>query len=151
MADFCNQCADGLDLPRGDLAGIVSAKEFREGKFGEALCEGCGKLVQVDHQGTRVDLLKPDMPPMPFPAVEDLNVEGWPYMRPPADIADDMLKRAVEAVNEITNSTFGSANAEWKRALAPLIVSHMTAQVAVMAIQHEVPMAAHVMDPGSIG
>jgi hypothetical protein len=51
MADFCKQCSIdifGEDL--GDLAGITTEQDEREGKAALVICEGCG-AIQVDRDG----------------------------------------------------------------------------------------------------
>lgn len=45
MADFCNQCADDLRLPRGDLKGLCE-QGYKVG----VICEDCG-ITWVDHNG----------------------------------------------------------------------------------------------------
>ena len=50
MADFCNQCAQVLDFPEGDLAGLLTAEDRGQGLVQFVLCEGCGPTI-VDHLG----------------------------------------------------------------------------------------------------
>jgi hypothetical protein len=56
MADFCNQCADAIGIPRGDLSNhhrpeIVPAEGHDASDYGwPALCEGCGSTL-VDREG----------------------------------------------------------------------------------------------------
>lgn len=45
MADFCNQCAEELDFPPGDMAGMCDRNECVA-----ALCEECGD-IRVDADG----------------------------------------------------------------------------------------------------
>ena len=53
MADFCNQCADDLGLPRGDMSGITTGADWTAGRAAIVLCEDCGP-IQVDPQGNCV-------------------------------------------------------------------------------------------------
>jgi hypothetical protein len=41
MADFCNQCADDIGLPRGDLAGLISKDKIGKDYVTLVICEGC--------------------------------------------------------------------------------------------------------------
>jgi len=59
MANFCNQCADELKFPNGDLAGLSTPEQTEQKLYCIVLCEGCG-TIQVDHLGNCIsdDCLK---------------------------------------------------------------------------------------------
>ena len=51
MADYCQQCSMRLfGHDAQDLARLC-----RPGETVWELCEGCGDLVEVDHEGRRID------------------------------------------------------------------------------------------------
>ena len=50
MADFCEQCAERLGLPSGDLKGITKKRDYKKGLSCVVICEGCGN-IQVDPDG----------------------------------------------------------------------------------------------------
>lgn len=50
MADFCNQCAEDLGLPKGDMKGIGDGTPLKEGYGWTALCECCGPCL-VNEEG----------------------------------------------------------------------------------------------------
>ena len=55
MADFCKQCSIklfGEDF--GDFKGITEQADWEAGMACIVLCEGCGGLIQVDPEGSRV-------------------------------------------------------------------------------------------------
>jgi len=55
MADFCQQCSIemfGEDF--GDLKGLSTKQDTKDGLYSSALCEGCGIAI-VDHAGICVD------------------------------------------------------------------------------------------------
>jgi len=49
MADFCEQCAAGLDFPN-DFAGATKLGDQMASLYALVLCEGCG-AIQVDWRG----------------------------------------------------------------------------------------------------
>ena len=56
MSDFCKQCSEyyfGEDF--NDLAGLVTVEQVAQGFAATVLCEGCGEIIQVNHEGVRVD------------------------------------------------------------------------------------------------
>ena len=59
MAEFCNQCAEELSLPKGDFARITSWLEHLKKVNAIVLCEGCG-FILVDHKGNRTIKLGED-------------------------------------------------------------------------------------------
>lgn len=50
MADFCNQCAEDMGFPHGDLAGITKPEDQMRHLYAVVLCEGCGP-IQVNKDG----------------------------------------------------------------------------------------------------
>lgn len=55
MADFCKQCSiDIFCEDFGDLKGLVTEEEVKEGFFAAVICEGCGFII-VDHLGVCKD------------------------------------------------------------------------------------------------
>jgi hypothetical protein len=52
MADFCYECAEKLfgNGENNDLAGLTTESQEVQGRYAEALCEGCGP-IQVDSAG----------------------------------------------------------------------------------------------------
>ena len=55
MADFCKACSlETFGEDFGDLAGLVSAQEDREGFVGCGICEGCGSFA-FHHDGSCAD------------------------------------------------------------------------------------------------
>lgn len=59
MADFCKQCAEELYFGTGDLAGLITEEEVKQGLGAVVLCEGCsiaGSLMtRVNHLGECID------------------------------------------------------------------------------------------------
>lgn len=52
MADYCKQCSERLfGFDGRDLAGLC-----KPGEVVLELCEGCGDFVEVDHEGSQVDI-----------------------------------------------------------------------------------------------
>lgn len=50
MADYCKQCSEAIFGRDGrDMADLC-----RPGETTWELCEGCGDLVEVDHEGVKV-------------------------------------------------------------------------------------------------
>lgn len=55
MADFCKQCSiDTFGKDHGDLAGLITEQDTKEGYGMWVLCEGCGP-AWVDHTGFRMN------------------------------------------------------------------------------------------------
>lgn len=51
MADFCRQCSVELfDADAGDLRGVTTDEEAKQGLYAVVLCEGCGPC-QVTKEG----------------------------------------------------------------------------------------------------
>ena len=51
MADFCKQCSiEIFGEDYGDLKGLSTDKDTKEGKYPVVLCEECGP-THVDHEG----------------------------------------------------------------------------------------------------
>lgn len=51
MADFCKECTEELfgDRLPSNVAGLC-----KEGEMTSILCEGCGEIIWVDHEGRKV-------------------------------------------------------------------------------------------------
>eukprot|EP00919_Chromeraceae_sp_WS-2016_P026760 GHVR01063610.1.p2 GENE.GHVR01063610.1~~GHVR01063610.1.p2 ORF type:complete len:115 (-),score=32.31 GHVR01063610.1:56-400(-) len=55
MADFCGECAiDTFGYDTRDMAGQTDAGTTEKGEFMAELCEGCGAMILVDHDGVRM-------------------------------------------------------------------------------------------------
>jgi hypothetical protein len=55
MADFCGECAvDTFGYNTGDMAGLTEPEHTERGEFMAELCEGCGTMILVDHNGVRM-------------------------------------------------------------------------------------------------
>lgn len=55
MAEFCKQCSiDTFGADYGDFAGLITQNESDRGLVAIVLCEGCGEMIYVDHEGSRV-------------------------------------------------------------------------------------------------
>ena len=55
MADFCKQCSiDMWGRDTGDLSGLITEAEVKEGYGAVVICEGCG-VIRVDHEGKRLE------------------------------------------------------------------------------------------------
>lgn len=55
MADFCGECSiDTFGYDTRDMAGLTEAENTEKGEFMAELCEGCGAMVLVDHNGVRM-------------------------------------------------------------------------------------------------
>jgi len=51
MTDLCKQCSVELfGKDSGDLKGITSQEDWKQGKAAVVICEGCG-IIQVDPNG----------------------------------------------------------------------------------------------------
>lgn len=51
MADYCKDCSTNIfGKDYGELAGISTEEQTRNGLYPVVICEGCG-IVQVDHTG----------------------------------------------------------------------------------------------------
>lgn len=51
MSDYCSQCSFSIFGEYfGDMRGISTEIDTKDGRFAEVLCEGCGS-IQVDHTG----------------------------------------------------------------------------------------------------
>lgn len=62
MADFCKECSlEVYGHNFADFAGLTSVKDWEEGKAAVVLCEGCGEVIQVDPEGTRVEIKKEEV------------------------------------------------------------------------------------------
>ena len=54
MADFCKDCSEELfGRDCGDLKGLITEDQWKEGYAAPVICEGCG-YTYVDHEGKRV-------------------------------------------------------------------------------------------------
>lgn len=52
MADFCKQCSiELLGKDFGDMKGLSTEEDTKNGLYCVVLCEGCGS-IQVDHEGS---------------------------------------------------------------------------------------------------
>ncbi|UDL14069.1 hypothetical protein [Salmonella phage vB_SenS_S124] len=59
MADFCKQCSiDMWGKDTGDLSGLITEAEVKEGYGAVVICEGCG-VIRVDHEGKRLEDSEP--------------------------------------------------------------------------------------------
>lgn len=72
MADFCSQCSiDLFGEDSGDLKGLTTEEDIKNGLYAMVLCEGCGP-IQVNHLGHCVSTNcmrhhnKPDPKPEPI-------------------------------------------------------------------------------------
>jgi hypothetical protein len=55
MADFCGECAiDTFGYDTRDMAGLTEPSHTENGEFMAELCEGCGAMILVDHNGVRM-------------------------------------------------------------------------------------------------
>ena len=57
MADFCKECSIEMwGSDTGDFAGLITKEEVDKGYGAAVLCEGCGEMILVDHEGKRIDI-----------------------------------------------------------------------------------------------
>ncbi|AIW04010.1 hypothetical protein EM69_004005 [Salmonella enterica subsp. enterica serovar Typhimurium] len=55
MADFCKECSiDMWGKDTGDLSGLITEAEVKEGYGAVVICEGCG-IIRVDNNGKRLE------------------------------------------------------------------------------------------------
>lgn len=56
MADFCKQCSEYLfGFDSKDFAGLNPEIVLNKDEGFKVLCEGCGEVILVDHDGQRID------------------------------------------------------------------------------------------------
>ena len=60
MAEFCQRCADNLNLPEAELT--IKGLGLSPGHYEYVLCEGCDSYIFVANVGGKDVVFRPDTP-----------------------------------------------------------------------------------------